>query len=155
MCFSLKYTRAEITLECLDVTDAVNCSHVKVQVVLSRELPAAMVAFKPGVGMFWSAGVLSMRRVVVSVDRRLVVEHHRTKLTLDLRLQILKHRCTFTLGQKKRNRFLCNDMKRMVACTKGVKSLETSSSAVVALRVRQKTGNRRGTIISIENAYVV
>ena len=95
-----------------------------------------------------------MRRVVVSVDRRLVVEHHRTKLTLDLRLQILKHRCTFTLGQKKEP-FLCNDMKRMVACTKGVKSLETSSSAVVALRVRQQTGNRGGTIISIENAYVV
>ena len=66
--FAFKYTRADVTLERLDVTDAVNCSLVQVQTARLREPPAANVAFKPGVGMLRSGEFLRVRRVVVSVD---------------------------------------------------------------------------------------
>ena len=45
----LEYTRANVTLKCLDVTDTVSVAHVVAQPIPSGELLAANFAFESGV----------------------------------------------------------------------------------------------------------
>ena len=69
--FFFENTRANPTLESLDVTNTVNRCQVPLEVVIPNELPVANLTLVSGVRMFWSdaAAALSMRRVVVSADR--------------------------------------------------------------------------------------
>ena len=71
--FLLEYMSAKLTLKTFDVTDTVSVAQVVAQSMLIRELPAANLAFVPGVRVLWSTPTsvpsLGMRRVVVSVDR--------------------------------------------------------------------------------------
>ena len=68
--FLLKHTRANVTLEGLDVTNTMNHRQVSLQTAFLCKLPAANLALVFGVRMLWSAAAaLSMRRVVVSADR--------------------------------------------------------------------------------------
>ena len=77
----LKHSRANVTLEGLDVTNTMDSGQVSVQVAFLCKLPAANLALVSGARALRSA--VSMRRIVVSVDRRLVVERHVADLTLD------------------------------------------------------------------------
>ena len=89
--FTFEHTWADVTPERLDVTNTVHSSHVQTHALPLCELPAAEFTRVLGVRMLWSwrrrrSGVArSMRRLVVSADRWLVAEHHRTELTLDSR----------------------------------------------------------------------
>ena len=82
--FALKHPRANATLERLDVTNTMNRRQVPGQIAFIHKLPAANLALVSGVRTLRSAAdALSMRRVVVSADRWLVVERHVADLTLD------------------------------------------------------------------------
>ena len=66
----LKHSRANVTLEGLDVTNTMDSGQVSVQVAFLCKLPAANFTVVSGVRMLSSAtAALSMRRVVVSADR--------------------------------------------------------------------------------------
>ena len=67
--FMCKLPVANVTLECCDITHAMNGSQMNIEVAFLCKLPAADITLVPGVRMFRSAAVLSMRRVVVSADR--------------------------------------------------------------------------------------
>ena len=82
----LENTRAYIALISLDVTDAVNCRQMSLHVRPVGEL------FTANLTLMLALSTLTVRRVVVSADRRLVAEHHVTQLTLDTRGPQLKHR---------------------------------------------------------------
>ena len=56
---------------------------MQIQAACLRKLPAANLTLVPGVGTLAFAAALSVRRVVVSADRRLIAEHQVTDLTLD------------------------------------------------------------------------
>ena len=66
--FLLKHARANVTLEGLDIANAMNRRHVPLHMVVMHQLLAANLALVSGVSMLRSAS-LSMRRVVVSADR--------------------------------------------------------------------------------------
>ena len=59
-----------------------NSRQVPLQIAFMHKLPATNLAFVNGLRMI---SCRSMSRVVVSVDRCLVSEHHVTDLTLDTR----------------------------------------------------------------------
>ena len=80
---ALKLTRTNATLEGLDVTNTVNRRQVFLHIAFIHELPAANLTLVSGVRMLRSTAALSMCRVVVSADRRLVAERHVADLTLD------------------------------------------------------------------------
>ena len=61
--FLVEDTRADVTCKPLDVPHAVLCCHVKLHVMFRHKLLAANLTFILGVT------VLTVRRVVVSVDR--------------------------------------------------------------------------------------
>ena len=69
MMFVLKHLGTDVACERLDVTDAMHSSQVYFQHVSRCKLPAANVTVMLGVRMFSSVAGLSVRRVVVSVDR--------------------------------------------------------------------------------------
>ena len=83
--FVLKHSRATVTLEGLHFTNIMYCWQVLFQGAFLGKLPAANLALVSGVRMLWSAvaAAVSVRGVVVSADRWLVVERHVTDLTLD------------------------------------------------------------------------
>ena len=96
--FLLKHARANVTLEGLDIANAMNRRQVPLHIPFMHQLLAANLALVSGVRMLRSAS-LSMRRVVVSADRWLVAERHVADLALDTpcpRLLTMKVRPTQT-----------------------------------------------------------
>ena len=65
----LDNTRANVTLEGLDVTNTMYNGQVLSHTLFHCELPTANLTLVPGVRVFGSTGALSMRCVVVSADR--------------------------------------------------------------------------------------
>ena len=72
---------ANITLEALGIT--VNSRHMLVQIAFLRKLLAANVTLVTSFRLF------CVRRVVVSAEGGVIVEHHVTDLTLNTRLPCL------------------------------------------------------------------
>ena len=67
----------KVTLEPFDVTNAVLCGYVNFQMLFSGQSLSANLARMRSYTAFRSRAV-SVRRIVVSADRRLVVERHVT-----------------------------------------------------------------------------
>ena len=67
--FLLEHPRADVTLEGLDVTNAMYNGQVLSHALFHCELPTANLTLVSGVRVFGSAAALSMCRVVVSADR--------------------------------------------------------------------------------------
>ena len=79
-----RHKRADVTIEWLRATDIMKSRQVSLQNVFVYKCPAANFTLET-VRVFRSSAALSMRRVAVSADRWLVVEHHVAELTPDSR----------------------------------------------------------------------
>ena len=64
-----EYTRTDVALVRLDVTQAVHCRQVSLHMIFSCKLLAANVTLMCSFARFGATSDLTVRRVVVSVDR--------------------------------------------------------------------------------------
>ena len=103
--FVLKNTQANVTLERLDVTNAVNGFQVFVQVSSPRKRLAADVTLNHSRPTLRPTARPTVCRVVVSADRCQVVECHRTDWAMNTWWQNLKQNIHCFVSENTRTKF--------------------------------------------------